>query len=104
MTVWLAGWVVMMGGRFVSTITVKLLVALNGGNPDLKAVIDAIAGGGTILTFPVLLALGLDGKTANVTSTLGLWPGSLGGAWGLRRDLAAEVFRQRVRHQLCADE
>jgi uncharacterized membrane protein YfcA len=49
---------------------------------------NSIAGGGTILTFPILLALGLSPKVANITSTLGLWPGSLGGAWGYRHDMA----------------
>jgi hypothetical protein len=54
----------------------------------LAGAVNAIAGGGTLLTFPSLLALGLESKAANATSTLGLWPGSLGGAWGYRRDIA----------------
>jgi len=37
--------------------------------------INAIAGGGTLLTFPVLIWLGLDPKVANGTSTVALWPG-----------------------------
>ena len=48
---------------------------------------NSIAGGGTLLTFPLLIALGLDGKTANATSTIGLWAGSLGGAWGYRKEV-----------------
>lgn len=51
---------------------------------------NSIAGGGTLLTFPLLIWLGLDGKMANATSTIGLWAGSLGGAWG---------YRQEVMHQ-----
>lgn len=50
--------------------------------------INSIAGGGTILTFPLILALVGDSKVANITSTIGLWPASLGGAWGYRRDIA----------------
>jgi uncharacterized membrane protein YfcA len=50
--------------------------------------VNAIAGGGTLLSFPSLMALGLDSKVANMTSTVGLWPGSLGGAWSFRRELA----------------
>jgi uncharacterized protein len=50
--------------------------------------VNSIAGGGTLLTFPLLLWLGLDGKTANATSTIGLWAGSLAGAVGFREDLA----------------
>lgn len=54
---------------------------------------NSIAGGGTILTYPVIFALVGDGKVANITSTLGLWPGSLGGAWGYRREMAPHLRR-----------
>jgi hypothetical protein len=49
--------------------------------------VNSIAGGGTLLTFPVLLWLGLDPRIANATSTVALWPGLLGGLWGYRREL-----------------
>ena len=49
--------------------------------------INAIAGGGTLLTFPVLLWLGLDAKVANATSTVALWPGLFGGLYGYRKEL-----------------
>lgn len=48
---------------------------------------NGIAGGGTLATFPSLLALGLDAKIANATSTVALWPASLAGAWGHRAHL-----------------
>src|SRR5947208_50806 len=48
---------------------------------------NSIAGGGTLLTFPVLLWLGLDPKIANATSTVALWPGLFGGVWGFRREI-----------------
>lgn len=51
-------------------------------------VINSLAGGGTLLTFPALLWIGLDAKTANATSTVALFPGLLGGIWGYRRELA----------------
>ncbi|HMP02815.1 MAG TPA: sulfite exporter TauE/SafE family protein [Gemmatales bacterium] len=54
---------------------------------------NSIAGGGTILTYPVIFALVGDGKVANITSTLGLWPGSLGGAWGYRREMRPQLHR-----------
>src|ERR1041384_7201180 len=44
--------------------------------------INSIAGGGTLLTFPVLIWLGLDPKVANPTSTVALWPGLFGGMFG----------------------
>ena len=50
--------------------------------------INSIAGGGTLITFPVLIWLGLDPKVANGTSTVALWPGLFGGLFGYRRELA----------------
>jgi uncharacterized membrane protein YfcA len=52
--------------------------------------INAIAGGGTILTYPALLALGLGPIEANATSAVALWPGGLGGALGLREGLRGQ--------------
>lgn len=49
--------------------------------------INSIAGGGTLITFPVLIWLGLDPKIANATSTVALWPGLFGGLFGYRREL-----------------
>jgi uncharacterized membrane protein YfcA len=50
--------------------------------------INSVAGGGTLVSFPVLVALGLPSVVANATSTVGIWPGSLGSIWGFRRELA----------------
>jgi hypothetical protein len=50
--------------------------------------INSVAGGGTLITVPTLIWLGLPAINANATSTVALWPGSLGGAWGFRRELA----------------
>jgi uncharacterized membrane protein YfcA len=55
--------------------------------------INAIAGGGTLVSFPVLLALGLPPVAANVTNTLALCPGYVGGIWAQRRDFAAQKKR-----------
>ena len=52
-------------------------------------IINAVAGGGTLLTFPALISIGLDPKIANATSTVSLWPGLAGSLWGYRRELAA---------------
>ena len=49
--------------------------------------INTIVGSGTLVTFPVLLALGYPPLTANVSNGLGLVPGSLAGAVGYRREL-----------------
>src|ERR1700687_1461878 len=50
-------------------------------------VVNSIAGGGTLLTFPLLIWLGLDPKIANATSTVALWPGLFGGLFGYRREM-----------------
>lgn len=50
--------------------------------------INSVAGGGTLLTFPTLVWLGLDSVGANATSTVAIWPGSLGGMVGYRKELA----------------
>ncbi len=54
----------------------------------LAAAINSVAGGGTLISFPVLIWLGLPSVVANATSTAGIWPGSLGSIWGFRRELA----------------
>ncbi len=54
--------------------------------------VNAIAGGGTILTFAVLSAILPPGPgrlvAANVTSKIGLWPGAAAAAWASRRSWA----------------
>lgn len=46
--------------------------------------LNAIAGGGTFLTFPALVFTGTAPLAANATSTVALWPGSVASAWGYR--------------------
>src|SRR5687767_14228100 len=59
--------------------------------------VNAIAGGGTLITFPVLVAFGFDVKVANATSTVALWPGALGGAYGYRSELRDSATRASLR-------
>lgn len=49
--------------------------------------VNSIAGGGTLLTFPALLGLGVPAVAANATSTVALWPGSFASLMGYRREL-----------------
>ncbi|MDT5270689.1 MAG: uncharacterized protein QOH49_2875 [Acidobacteriota bacterium] len=49
--------------------------------------INSIAGGGTLVSFPALLWVGRDAVLANATSTVALWPASLAGLYGFRREL-----------------
>lgn len=50
--------------------------------------VNSVAGGGTLLTFPVLLAGGLDSIVANATNSAGLAPGALASFLGYRKELA----------------
>lgn len=53
----------------------------------LAGLVNSVAGGGTLLTFPTLIWLGLNPITANATSTVAVWPGVVSSAWGYRREL-----------------
>lgn len=64
-------------------VALVLAAAIAGG-------MNALAGGGTLVTFPSLLAFGLTPVGANATSTVALVPGGLGGFWGFRRDVAGD--------------
>lgn len=55
--------------------------------------INAVAGGGSLISFPMLIAVGYPSKTANVTNTVALWPGYAAGSVGYRTELG----RQRTR-------
>ena len=54
---------------------------------------NALAGGGSIFTFPVLVAVGVPPVTANVTNTIALCPGYVGGVLAQRKDLAGQEGR-----------
>jgi uncharacterized membrane protein YfcA len=53
----------------------------------LAGAINSVAGGGTLISFPTLIWLGLPSITANATSTVAIWPGTLGSIWGFRREI-----------------
>jgi uncharacterized protein len=59
------------------------------GAAFLAGVINSVAGGGTLITFPTLIWLGLNPVTANATNTVIVWPGVVGSMWGYRRELQA---------------
>jgi len=74
----------MMGG---------LQYALVGGAALAAGFVNAIAGGGTLISFPVLTAVGIPAVAANVTNTVALCPGMLGGIFAQRRDLEGQSKR-----------
>jgi uncharacterized membrane protein YfcA len=57
--------------------------------------INSVAGGGTLITFPTLMALGLPPVIANATNTVAIWPGSLGSLWGFRREFRETDAKMR---------
>jgi uncharacterized membrane protein YfcA len=61
-----------------------LAIVLTSG---IAGVMNAIAGGGTLLTFPALISLGVSPIVANATSTVALWPGAVSSMWGYRDEL-----------------
>src|SRR5947209_5206724 len=64
--------------QFVSVILISVVAG----------VLNAIAGGGTLLTFPALVGLGISPIVANATSTVALWPGAVSSMWGYRNELS----------------
>ncbi len=69
--------------------------ALVAGAGFVAGGINGIAGGGSLVSFPALLAVGQPALTANVTSTVGIWPGYLGGVLGFRTEIADQADRIR---------
>jgi hypothetical protein len=59
----------------------------------LAGAVNAVAGGGSLLSFPALLAVGYPAITANVTNSVALTPGYFGGTLGYRRELAGQRRR-----------
>ena len=55
----------------------------------LAGALNAVAGGGSFLTFPSLVVSGVPAIAANATSTVALWPGSAASVGAYRRELAA---------------
>jgi uncharacterized membrane protein YfcA len=52
----------------------------------LAGILNAVAGGGTFLTFPALVFTGVPPIIANASSTVAVFPGSFASAWAYRRD------------------
>jgi uncharacterized protein len=67
------------------------LLVLAGGL--VAGIANTIAGGGSLLTFPLLVALGLPPLAANVTNTVGIAPAAVGGVLGYQRELAGQRHR-----------
>jgi uncharacterized membrane protein YfcA len=67
----------------VTAAQALLLIAASA----VAGAINSVAGGGTLVTFPTLVAAGTLEKVANATNTVALWPGQLSSLWGYRREV-----------------
>jgi uncharacterized membrane protein YfcA len=70
---------------------VDLLIA--AGVAFLAGAINSVAGGGSLILFPTLVALGLPKIDANVTNSVAQWPGYIGGIFGFREELTGQRSR-----------
>jgi uncharacterized membrane protein YfcA len=70
-------------------------IALLIAAATLAGAINAAAGGGSLISFPALLLVGLPAISANVTNTVALCPGYLGGTIGYKAQLAGQRERMR---------
>ena len=68
-------------------------LALAGLAAVAAGLINALAGGGTLVSFPTLIAMGIPPVVANITNTVALCPGYLGGALAQRADLRGQGRR-----------
>jgi len=59
----------------------------------IAGAVNAVAGGGSLISFPALIAAGYPSKVANVTNTVALWPGYAGGSFGYREELRGQGRR-----------
>lgn len=64
--------------------------------------VNSIAGGGTLISFPALVAIGVPAVPANVTNTVSLVPGYVGGAWAQRAELEKQMATARALSGLSA--
>jgi hypothetical protein len=68
-------------------------IAMVGGAALVAGAVNAIAGGGSLISFPALVAAGLPPVIASVTNTVAMCPGYLGAALAQRKDLAGQGRR-----------
>jgi len=59
-------------------------------------VVNAIAGGGSLISFPALLFTGMPPVAANATNTVAIWPGTVSSTWAYRRLISEEKHRAWV--------
>jgi uncharacterized membrane protein YfcA len=71
-------------------------LAIAGGAGFAAGIINALAGGGTLISFPALVAIGIPEVTANITNTVALCPGYFGATVAQKKDLEGQGQRLRL--------
>ena len=66
---------------------------LLAGAAFAAGVVNAIAGGGSLLSFPALLLTGMPPVAANATNTVAIWPGTVSSTWAYRKLISEERRR-----------
>jgi uncharacterized protein len=93
------------GGRWIAAVTLAGVSALRllllAGVGLVTGAVNTVAGGGSLLSFPALLALGYPPLVANVTNTIGVFPSSAGGSVGYRRELAGQARNWMLLAAIC---
>lgn len=67
----------------MDTAQILLMVVAGAG----AGLINTVVGSGSLITYPVMVMLGVPPVAANISNTVGLVPGSVAGSWGYRREL-----------------
>lgn len=67
-----------------------------GGAALVAGAVNALAGGGTLVSFPTLVAFGVPAVAANVTNTVSILPGYVAGSWAQRDDLRPQLAGAKV--------
>lgn len=71
-----------------------LVLPALAGAAFVAGAVNAVAGGGSLISFPAIVAAGYDTRRSNITNSVALWPGYAGGSWGYRAELRLQ--RRRV--------
>jgi uncharacterized membrane protein YfcA len=77
---------------FVSLSANALLL----GVAFIAGALNSIAGGGSFLSFPLLVFLGMPSVNANATNTVALWPGTLASTGAYRKALSADLLKRMM--------
>jgi uncharacterized protein len=71
-------------------------IALLFGAALIAGALNSIAGGGSFVSFPLLLFLGIPSVNANATNTVALWPGTIASTGAYRKALNVELLRRMI--------